>query len=204
MGKRVLYVAGESDPLHLHALRNRFLRTPNVVVQRLDPQVPADLAGMESCFDTVLCLNVLEYADDPSSIVRTVSGSVKPGGNLIVLVPNGPALFGALDESLGHRRRFRAAEIRRILESQGLTVESEDQINKAGVPPWWLYSRLVRSKRISKLVLKIFDKTVWLWRRLDPVMLWPGLSLITVARKGQAGTHCPDTMMAERERSHAG
>src|ERR1017187_3385959 len=61
MGRRVLYVAAEKDPLHLHALRNRFLRTPNVVVQRIDPEVLEDLAGLENCFDTVLCLNVLEY-----------------------------------------------------------------------------------------------------------------------------------------------
>src|SRR5215218_157778 len=31
MSRRLLYVAAEKDPLHLHALRNRFLRTPNVV-----------------------------------------------------------------------------------------------------------------------------------------------------------------------------
>jgi hypothetical protein len=31
----LLYVAAGKDPLHLHALRKRFLRTPNVVVQRL-------------------------------------------------------------------------------------------------------------------------------------------------------------------------
>src|SRR5437016_6021599 len=48
MARRVLYVAGEQDPLHLHALRNRFLRTPNVAVQRIDPESPADLAGLES------------------------------------------------------------------------------------------------------------------------------------------------------------
>ena len=34
MSRRSLYVAAEKDPLHLHALRNRFLRTPNVAVQR--------------------------------------------------------------------------------------------------------------------------------------------------------------------------
>ena len=65
MARRVLYVAAEKDPLHLHALRNRFLRTPNVVVQRIDPEAPEDLAGLENCFDTVLCLNVLEYLEDP-------------------------------------------------------------------------------------------------------------------------------------------
>src|SRR5258708_20554431 len=37
MGNRLLYVATENDPLHLHALKNRFLRTPNVRVINLDP-----------------------------------------------------------------------------------------------------------------------------------------------------------------------
>src|SRR6478609_216586 len=46
MSRRVLYVAAEKDPLHLHALRNRFLRTPNVVVQRVDPELPEEVAGL--------------------------------------------------------------------------------------------------------------------------------------------------------------
>src|SRR4051794_12292647 len=37
MGKRLHYVACERDPLYLHALHNRFLRTPNVTVMSLDP-----------------------------------------------------------------------------------------------------------------------------------------------------------------------
>src|SRR5262249_2184233 len=70
MARRVLYVAGEKDPLNLHALRNRFLRTPNVVVQRLDPESPDGFAGMEGSFDTVLCLNVLEYLEDPPAVIE--------------------------------------------------------------------------------------------------------------------------------------
>src|SRR3982751_3431549 len=50
MARRTLYVAGEKDSLHLHALRNRFLRTPNVVVQRIDPATAEDLRGLENCF----------------------------------------------------------------------------------------------------------------------------------------------------------
>src|ERR1035437_5699129 len=64
IGKRALYVAVEKDPLHLHALRNRFLRTPNVQVRQLDPERPEDMAGLAKSFDTILCLNVLEYVED--------------------------------------------------------------------------------------------------------------------------------------------
>jgi hypothetical protein len=62
-------------------------------------------------------------------------------------------------------------------------VERVHQLNKAGTLPWWIYSRILGSRNISKLVLKIFDKTVWIWSRLDPLLPWPGLSLVAVARK---------------------
>ena len=183
MGKRALYVAAEKDPLHLHALRNRFLRTPNVVVQRVDPEVPEDVAALERQFDTVLCINVLEYIEDPGPVLDSLRGVLKPNGTLVTLVPNGPALFGTLDRSLGHKRRYSAAEARRLFEAHGFTVEKAYGFNKAGTLPWWAYSRVLGSKNINKPVLKIFDKTVWFWSRLDKLMPWPGLSLAIVARK---------------------
>src|SRR6476620_1775438 len=64
MGKRTHYIASEKDPLYLHALHNRFLRTPNVTVRQLDPSNPADFQALRESVDTVVCLNVLEYVDD--------------------------------------------------------------------------------------------------------------------------------------------
>jgi glycosyltransferase involved in cell wall biosynthesis len=183
MSRRLLYVAAEKDPLHLHALRNRFLRTPNVTVQRIDPEVPHDLAGLENCFNTVLCLNVLEYLDSPADVIHSLSGTLKPQGVLIALVPQGPSLFGSLDRSLGHKRRFSSREARELLESCGFVVEHAYNFNRAGAPPWFAYSRLFGSRNISKVVLKLFDKSVWFFRRLDWLMPWRGLSLILVARK---------------------
>jgi glycosyltransferase involved in cell wall biosynthesis len=187
MGRRMLYVAAEKDPLHLHALRNRFLRTPNVIVRRIDPEVPEDLAALERRFDTILCLNVLEYLDDPAAVVRALAGTLKPGGVMVILVPHVEGLFGSLDRSLGHRRRYARASIRQLVEAQGFSVERLHHFNKAGVPPWWAYSRIFGSRHINKPVLKIFDKTVWLWSRLDRFVPWPGLSLVLVARKSAVG-----------------
>src|SRR5438270_2158974 len=94
MARRVLYLAGEQDSLHLHALRNRFLRTPNVVVQRIDPAVAEDLRGLENCFDTVLCINIVEYLEDPRAVLQSLRATLKPEGVIVVLAPQGPALFG--------------------------------------------------------------------------------------------------------------
>ncbi|MGO9256826.1 MAG: glycosyltransferase [Bryobacteraceae bacterium] len=198
LARRLLYVAAEKDPLHLHALRNRFLRTPNVVVQRLDPESPADFAGLENCFDTVLCLNVLEYLDDPAQVIQSLDATLKPNGVLVVLAPHGEGLYGSLDQGLGHKRRYSKAAARRLLEGQGFTVEVATDFNKAGAPPWWAYSKLLGSRHINKPILKIFDKTVWIWSRLDSLIPWPGLSLLMAARKRSASP-APGDSAAGRE-----
>src|SRR5262249_12385194 len=150
------------------------------------PEVPGDFAGLENCFDTVICLNVLEYLADPAGAVAALRATLKSNGALLILVPQSPGLFGTLDRSLGHRQRFRPEDARGLLESAGFTIETVYSFNKAGAPTWWLYGRFFRSGHINKPVLKIFDKTVWLWKHLDWLLPWPGLSLIVVARKESA------------------
>lgn len=183
MGRRLLYVAAEKDPLYLHALRNRFLRTPNVPVLELDPDQPRDFENAGGPFDTVLCVNVIEYVADPEGLIQSAASVLRPGGSIIVLAPQGPALFGSLDMKLGYKRRFSRTELRAELEKHGFTVERMYQLNKIGTPAWWLYGKVLRRGRISKVMLKIFDKTVWFWRRIDGAMPWSGLSLVVVATK---------------------
>src|SRR5215468_9438404 len=60
MARRVMYIAADKDPLHVHALRNRFLRTPNVAVQRIDPEDQDGFADLEGLVDTVLCIDLFE------------------------------------------------------------------------------------------------------------------------------------------------
>src|SRR4051794_3434205 len=200
MSRRLLYVAAEKDPLHLHALRNRFLRTPNVVIQQLDPERREDLASLERCFDTVLCVNVLEYLEDPNAVLQSLRKTLNPGGVLVVLAPQGEALFGTIDRRLGHKRRYDVSTARALLEQEGFAVEEVYQFNKAGTVPWWLYSRVFGAGRINKSVLKVFDKTVWLWRRVDGLLPWRGLSVILVARNTASAEtpQAPRASLSER------
>jgi len=183
MGKTLHYIAAEKDPLYLHALNNRFLRTPNVSVRRLDPQDPAALKGLERTFDTALCVNVLEYLERPFDLLAALHESLLAGGLLLVLVPQGPGLFAGIDRTLGHKRRFRMQELCTLLEQAGFQVEQVHQLNKIGTPAWWLSGKLLGRRCISKITLKLFDKTVWFWRRVDGLLPWHGLSLVAVARK---------------------
>ena len=92
----------------------------------------------------------------------SLRATLKPNGVLVVLAPCGPRLFGTLDRSMGHKRRYSRREARQLLESHGFAAERIYRFNKAGAPPWWVYSRLFGSRSINKLVLKVFDKTVWI------------------------------------------
>jgi hypothetical protein len=150
----------------------------------MDPATPADIAGLETCFDTVLCINIFEYLDQPAAVLHSLRSMLKANGALVILAPHSRRLFGMLDRSLGHKRRYDVQELRAMLEAEGLSVEKAYTFNRAGTLPWWAYSRIFGKTSISKPVLKLFDKTVWLWRRVDRLMPWPGLSLIVVGRKG--------------------
>src|SRR5579872_6161163 len=87
MARKLYYVAGEGDALYLHALRNRFLRTPNVTVCELHPEEPADYAPGAGQFDTALCVNVLESVKDPVGVLTSLRTCLAPGGSVLVLVP---------------------------------------------------------------------------------------------------------------------
>ncbi len=182
MGRRLRYVAGEKDPLYLHALRNRFLRTPNVSVRKLDPDSPSDFAELGERFESVLCVNVLEYLDEPA-MLGSIRSVLEDGGSLITLVPQSQSLYGSIDKTLGHKQRFEQEDLTATLRDYGFDTVKVIQLNKISRPAWWFTGKVLGSKRISKLMLKLFDKTVWLTRRIDPLLPWKGLSLILIARK---------------------
>ncbi|MCZ2157572.1 MAG: methyltransferase, partial [Bryobacterales bacterium] len=206
MAKRLRYVVSDKDPLMLHALENRFLRTPNVQVARIDPSDARTFAPFEDSFDSVVCLNVLEFEQDPAVTLRAIAQVLHPGAKVLVLVPHKKALFGGVDKPLGHLRRFERSDITAMMREAGLEPVAQHEFNRVGALAWWLYGKVLRRKRIAKLTLKLFDKSVWLWRRLDRLMPWPGLSLIVVAEldakhdapRPTEGQQVPDVATAAR------
>jgi glycosyltransferase involved in cell wall biosynthesis len=186
MAKRLLYVAAESDDLYLHALRNRFLRTPNVEVVKLNPEHLDEFAQFSQKFDTILMINVLEYVDAPEKLIARAVEQLHPNGRLVLLAPQGEGLFCNLDRTLGHKRRFAQARLEQTLSGMGMTVENSHQLAKLGAVSWFLFGKVFGQKQISKFWLKLFDKTVWIWRRVETLFPWKGLTLVLVARKGAA------------------
>jgi 2-polyprenyl-3-methyl-5-hydroxy-6-metoxy-1,4-benzoquinol methylase len=53
-----------------------------------DPALIRKVGEEEGPFDLILCLDVLEHLRDPWSVLRSVEEHLKPGGTLLVSVPN--------------------------------------------------------------------------------------------------------------------
>lgn len=183
MGRRIRYVATDSDPLHLHALRNRFLRTPNVEVGACRPDAEQDYQAWTGQFDSALGVNVLEGLKEPAAALQGLGRVLKAGGRLLLVAPQGPRLFGSVDKAMGQLRRFDRNAMAALLGPAGFQVERIHDVNKAGVIGWWLASKILRRKRLSRVTLKVFDKTVWFWRLADRVLPWQGLTMVVIAKK---------------------
>jgi len=184
---RERYVATDIDASQLTTLANRFYNVPYVETARFDVRSAEDAALFRGQFDSVLCCNVLEHIDDHEAALRHLHEVLRPGGRLVLLVPRGEDLFGSLDELVDHVRRYEPDDLCALLERLGFEVEGVRHFNKAAVPGWWLNARVLRRRTFGRLQLKVYDSMVWLFRRLDPILPWGGLSVIAVARRAEAG-----------------
>lgn len=200
MAKRLRYVVSDKDPLMLHALANRFLRTPSVQVAGIDPANSSDYQTFEGDMDSVVCVNVLEFEDQPERAMQSAFRTLRPGGKLLLLAPFQPGLFSSIDKPLGHLRRYERLGLHRALRDCGFEIVADRDFNRVGALSWFIYGKVFRRRFIPKVTLKIFDKTVWLWKRLDRLFPWKGLSLIVVAQR-PAGTETANH--AERARGDA-
>jgi glycosyltransferase involved in cell wall biosynthesis len=181
--RRERYIATDIDAEHLARLHTRLQHRPNLEIRRCDLQTPQDFASIRESVDTVVCLNVLEHIEDDLAGLRNSHAALMPGGRAIILVPHGQEIYGTLDKALGHFRRYRHDELRARMEQSGFHVERILDFNRASRPGWYVNGKLLRRATISPFQLKLFDRLVWLWRRVDPLLPWPPTSIIAVGVK---------------------
>jgi len=180
---RDVYTATDVNPLYLEYLRGAFQGRPYLDVRHCDLANRADFEPVSGRYDTVVCLNVLEHVPDEAGSLANVRTALAPGGKFVVLVPQGPGLYGSLDEVLGHVRRYTRASLTKALVDAGFEVETLFDFNRATTPAWWWNGRVLKRRHFGRVQLKIMNSTVWLIRRMDPLLPWHGTSIVAVARR---------------------
>jgi glycosyltransferase involved in cell wall biosynthesis len=177
------YVATDLDPEHMARLTTRLQHRPNLRVRYCDLTNPDDFTEFAGTMDSVICLNVLEHIEDDLLGLRNIYSALSPGGRAIVLVPHGQEIFGSLDVALGHFRRYSHQELKSKMEQTGFRVETILEFNRISRPGWYVSGRILNRTTLDPMQMKLFDKMVWLWRRIDPYLPWPPTSIIGIGVK---------------------
>ena len=174
-------VVSDSDPFCLWSLRARLGSRSEVEVQAMD------LLGevkVEPPVDSVVAVNVLEHLEEDVRTLKAMASTVVAGGNVVLLVPGYPSLYGEFDRAVGHLRRYTPEALRQAVEAAGLQVTVLKPVNLLGGLAWWAAVRMGGRARPTPTLVKLYDRVIVPLvraseRRFDPPF---GQSVICVAR----------------------
>jgi SAM-dependent methyltransferase len=111
----VHFVGGELFDAGLAVSRRRL---PGIPLLQMDARhIP-----FAAEFDVVAAFDVLEHIDEDEEVIRQLRQATKPGGGVIITVPQHARLWSAVDDFSRHRRRYTRQELVHKLESAGLSV----------------------------------------------------------------------------------
>jgi glycosyltransferase involved in cell wall biosynthesis len=178
---RLAYWATDVNPLYLEHLRKLTLTRPYLRVSRVDITDPHSFPT--DSFDTVVCLNVIEHIKDDVTALRHMRNLLAAGGHAIILVPQGPHLYGSLDRVLGHHRRYTKEQFIAVAHAAGFQVQEVLEFNRTGVLGWWLNSRVLQRMTFGLAQIKLLNLLVPIFRKLEPWLKLPSLSLIGILEK---------------------
>ena len=85
-------------------------------------RLPGDLVVEPGWAEVVLLLDVLEHLADEAAALETARRALTADGLLVVTVPAYQWLWSGHDVALGHRRRYTASRLRRVVERAGFRV----------------------------------------------------------------------------------
>jgi 2-polyprenyl-3-methyl-5-hydroxy-6-metoxy-1,4-benzoquinol methylase len=157
----------------------------NVTAHHTTAEDLADLIPEGYKADTIVCMNVLEHLKDDVLAINTFCRYLKSGGNLVLINPAVPWIFGVIDRKLGHYRRYSKQSTLDLLAATGLKPVELHYFNFIGVWAWWWNARVAKAETQSNFQIKFFDKLIVpIASRLEALVPLPvGQSLLVVAEK---------------------
>ena len=105
-------------------------RLPEVELYQMD----ARRIPFEHEFDVVGAFDVLEHLIEDENALAQMFNATKPGGGLLITVPQHAFLWSATDEHAMHQRRYNRTELRRKVESAGFRIERITSFNSLLLP----------------------------------------------------------------------
>jgi 2-polyprenyl-3-methyl-5-hydroxy-6-metoxy-1,4-benzoquinol methylase len=135
-------------------------------------------------FDTVVALDVIEHIEDDTAMLESLFQALQPGGTAIIKVPAMQAIYGTLDEVVGHHRRYSANSITHVMSGAGFEGIQVKYFNVFGILGWWLNGSLLRRQTPPAGQVEMFERLLPVIRAVDYISPnYLGLSLVAIAQR---------------------
>jgi SAM-dependent methyltransferase len=180
---RELVVATDIEPSSVEIVRRKFAQHPNLqpLVYNACEPVTNELCAFH--LDTIVSLNVFEHIEDDLKALSNMAEILWAGGRIILVVPAHEVLYGTMDSSIGHFRRYTKRAMTQKMRQAGFVVEKQFYLNLLGAFGWFVNGRLLKQVVPPSGQLKIFNSVVpllkWTEQHIRPSA---GLSLVSIAR----------------------
>jgi hypothetical protein len=97
-------------------------------------------------------------------------------------------MYGTLDGALGHFRRYDRPQLRKTVELAGFQLVQMRYMNLAGIPGWWMNSRMLKRRLLPEEQLRWFNRLAPFFIRSERWLrhVWDipaGQSLLCIAQK---------------------
>lgn len=110
--------------------------------------------------DSIIYVNVLEHVEDDLAELKMIFETLEKNGRCFIFVPALMALYGEFDRKIGHYRRYSKTEIEDKCRSAGFKILKSKYFDFAGIFPWWIKYKLLRSDSLGSGAVSLYDKLV--------------------------------------------
>lgn len=135
-------------------------------------------------FDVVVCMNVLEHIENDNVSLQNIYKLLKPNGYCILLVPIHVWLFGTIDRSIHHFRRYSLEELYEMITKINLNILWKRKLNLLGAIGWYISGKIIRTDSIKINQLKLFNTMAPIFLPLEdlvePII---GTSVLVICKK---------------------
>lgn len=172
------------DPALADQLRKDFTGSKNITARQADLCRKPDFAGLEGKFDTAIALNVMEHVPDDLAALANIRLLLRPGGRFVMLVPAYRGLYGEVDKSIGHHRRYSKSDVKAKAIKSGFKVQKIRYFNFPGIVGWLVNGKILKKKTIDENAMAAYNKIIPAVKLVDPLLSKvAGLSIIAVLEK---------------------
>lgn len=135
-------------------------------------------------FNSIVCLNVLEHIENDVEAVKNMYKLLDDKGNLILLIPANPFLYGEIDRAIHHYRRYTKKEIMSKLKKEGFSTVNFRSLNIIGAIGWFISGRIFKNKIVAQSKIKLFNLLAPIFLKIEDVINPPfGTSFLIIVRK---------------------